>query len=332
MLCGFTITGGTGTVEPSVNMRMGGGMQIKFSGGKFLNNYIHDNIITYEGGVYGGGMQLGGPISDIPLIVLRGNRIYNNQAVSNADYATGGGFVCFYNLIMTDNKISYNKANGPQGGDGGGVAIAGAFGLIEINVSDNEMKYNEAVTVTGTNSYATLGGGMCIHHNITGTISNNVISFNSLKAPGTYWSWGPGVFIQDITSNGFVFENNRVCDNYTITTQTSRGGGVSLLRSGGKYQNNVIQNNSASHGGGFSIITSNEVGDTAILINNTITDNDATYGGGIYLMSSKSVVLNSIIWGNNATTRTLNYIRQEAPLKSVIQMFRVMSFGRAKAT
>ena len=302
VLCGFTITGGTGTVESSENMRMGGGLHIKFSGGKFLNNHIHDNTVSYNGGVYGGGMQLGGPISEIPWIVLRGNRIYNNEAKSSADYASGGGFFCFYNLIMEYNEISHNAANGYLGGDGAGVAIGGAFGLIEIDVNHNEVTHNEAVTAMGTNSYATLGGGMSFYWDITGNVSNNVISFNSLKAPGTYWSWGPGVFIQDIISNGFLFENNRINDNYTITTQTCRGGGVSLLRSGGKYQNNVIQNNSASHGGGFSIIISNEVGDTAILINNTITDNEATFGGGIYAMSSKSVIVNSIIWGNKATT------------------------------
>ncbi len=303
VLCGFTITGGTGTLESSVNMRMGGAMQIKFSGGKFLNNYIHDNIVSYNGGVYGGGMQIGGPpISEIPWIVLRGNRIYNNEAKSNAEGAGGGGFICFYNLIMENNEISHNEANGHLGGDGGGVAIGGAFGLIEIDVHNNEVTYNEAKTDIGTNSYATLGGGMSFYWDVTGNVSNNVISFNSLEAPGTYWSWGPGAFIQDITSNGFVFENNRVIDNNTLTSQTCRGGGVSLLRSGGKYLNNVIQGNSASHGGGISIITSNEVGDTAILINNTITDNEANFGGGIYLMSSKSVIVNSIIWGNDATT------------------------------
>jgi len=139
VLCGFTITGGTGTIEPSIDTRAGGGIHIKYSGGKLLNNYIHDNIVSYNEGIYGGGMQFGGPISEIPWIVLRGNRVYNNQAVSSADYASGGGFICFYNLVMENNEISNNVANGHLGGDGGGVAISASLGPITIDVNGNEI-------------------------------------------------------------------------------------------------------------------------------------------------------------------------------------------------
>ena len=302
VLYGFTITGGTGTVEASVSMRMGGGVHIKYSGGKLLNNYIHDNTVSFSGGVYGGGMQLGAPISEIPWIVLRGNRIYNNEAKSTAGRASGGGFFCAYNLIMENNEISHNQANGYLGGDGGGVAIGGEFGLTEVNVHNNEITNNEALTSLGTPAYAALGGGMGIYFNVTGSISNNAISYNSIDAPGNYWSWGPGVFLQDITSGGFVFENNLVRENSAITTKNCRGGGLSLFKMGGKYQNNVIQNNSASHGGAISITDAIQVSDTAIIINNTITENEATFGGGIYQQSSNSVVINSIIWGNAAPT------------------------------
>jgi hypothetical protein len=281
---------------------MGGGVFITVSGGKLLNNYIENNQAKYLGWAVGGGIMAAAPVGQIPWVVVRGNRINYNQAESTGDAGEGGGICCYYNLIMTDNQVCYNNAYGTLGGLGGGIALAGAFGEIEINISNNVITHNEATTDAGTSAYATLGGGLCMHHFIKGNIKNNLITFNNLDAPGTYWSWGPGAFIQDITSNSFVFENNRVNENHAITTQSCRGGGVSLLRSGGKYQNNVIQNNSASHGGGMCIVTSNEVGDTAILINNTITDNEATFGGGIYAMSSKSVIVNSIIWGNVATT------------------------------
>jgi hypothetical protein len=306
VLCGFTITGGTGTLESSVNMRMGGGMQIKFSGGKFLNNYIHDNTVSYSGGVFGGGMQLGGPISEIPWIVLRNNRIYNNLASSSSDYATGGGFICFYNLIMEYNEISNNEAKGYQGGDGGGMECMGAFGPIELHINHNVIVQNEANANVGSSNYAGLGAGICFAFNCWGTINNNVISFNSIEAPNTFISWGPGVFVQDITSNDFIFGNNILEENIT-NSDNSRGGGLSLLRAGGIYQNNVLRNNYAYRGGGVSIGYTNEVSDTAIFINNTITDNEAGYGGGVHVQSSKSVIINSIVWGNVATTEPSIY-------------------------
>jgi hypothetical protein len=299
VLFGFTIRGGTGTLRTQWNERVGGGVFIQYSGGKLLYNYIEYNIFSYEGWANGGGLYASDQITPIPWVVLRNNRIYNNQVVSSNNTAEGGGVLCNYNLIMKDNQISYNSANGHLGGDGGGVAING-YGPITIDVNRNEITHNEAVSDLGTINYAALGGGMGIYFDVTGNISNNDISNNSIDAPGNYWSYGPGVFIEYILSNGFVFENNLVKQNYAITTQNCHGGGLSLYKSGGLYQNNVIQNNSASHGGAIYIIETFEVNDTAILINNTITNNEATFGGGMYLQYSNSLVINSIIWGNTA--------------------------------
>jgi hypothetical protein len=301
VLCGFTITGGTGTfIAEADDARMGGGVFISQSGGKLLNNHIENNIVTNTGWVIGGGVNASGPDIPVEWMVLRNNRIYNNQAISQNNTASGGGVVCYYNLIMKDNQISYNSAEGHLGGDGGGVAIAGSFGPITIDISGNEITHNESVTNTGTSAYAALGGGMGIYFDVTGNISNNNISYNGVNAPSSYRCWGPGAFIQDIISNGFVFENNLIRQNYTITTQNCWGGGVSLLRSGGNYLNNVIQNNSAYYGGGICIVNSMGNNDTALMINNTITENTSTYGGGLYLTTSDAVIINSIIWGNTA--------------------------------
>lgn len=294
VLCGFSITGGTGTIEPSVNYRMGGGLHISYSGAKILNNNIHNNTITFDGQIFGGGMQFGGPISEIPWIVLRGNRIYDNQAVSTFGYASGGGFICFYNLIMENNVVSGNVANGYLGGDGGGMECMGAFGPIELQISHNSIQNNEANSSMGSSAYAGLGGGLAFVFDCWGTIKNNIISNNSLQAPDTYKSWGPGVFIQDIYTDNFVFENNVVIENLT-NSENSCGGGLSLLRAGGKYQNNVLQHNSAFNGGGISIEESKDVNATAILINNTITANGR---GGMYISLSDAVVINSILYNN----------------------------------
>ncbi len=301
VLCGFTITGGTGTfLAAAGNGRAGGGLFITGSGGKLLNNHIENNFVYNEGWVSGGGITAAGP--DVPLewLVLRNNRINNNQAISENDLADGGGFYGSYNLILKDNQISYNRADGYLGGNGGGVVVIGS-GPIEIDISENEITHNEAEATTGTMNYNALGGGISLLFDITGHVSDNVISYNRINAPGNHVSHGAGAFIEYITSNGFVFENNIVNQNFAITTQNCHGGGLSLYRSGGLYQNNVIQNNSVSHAGGINIMESKEVSDTAILINNTITGNSATFGGGIEAIVSNVVLINTIIWNNTAS-------------------------------
>ncbi|MBK6966235.1 MAG: hypothetical protein IPH20_20505 [Bacteroidales bacterium] len=74
------------------------------------------------------------------------------------------------------------------------------------------------------------------------------------------------------TKDGLVFGNNIIEGNSTISQNTS-GGGLSLCKSGGVYQNNVIRNNTANKGGGVSILDSYSASAKAIFINNTITGN-----------------------------------------------------------
>ncbi len=73
---------------------------------------------------------------------------------------------------------------GHMGGDGGGVAIVGGFGPITINISGNKITQNKSKTDQGTSTYAALGGGMGIYFDVTGSISHNDISYNSIDAPG----------------------------------------------------------------------------------------------------------------------------------------------------
>jgi hypothetical protein len=290
VVCGFTITGGTGTMEPGEEMRMGGGIHIKYAGGKLLYNYVHGNTVSHSGAVLGGGMQLGGPVSVIPWIVLRGNRIFNNQAVSTSNFVGGGGVMCYYNLIMENNNISYNEINGHQFVSGGGMACYGEFGDIELRISNNTFTHNKAVTDQGAFGAAGMGGGLGFDINCWGTINNNIISFNIIQAPESFRSYGPGVYVQD-NEDGLVFENNMIEENGS-TSQNTWGGGVSLNRSGGIYQNNVIRNNTANKGGGVCILNYSS---KATLINNTITGNNE---GGLYIGYSDAVVINSILYNN----------------------------------
>ncbi len=294
VLCGFTITGGTGTDIPGV-VRMGGGVFLTESGGKLLNNHIEYNSSKGEGWSVGGGIGAGGPTSPLPWVVLRNNRINHNEAESVAnDRGEGGGVLCFYNMIMTDNVISYNKATGGSGGLGGGVYIRGDMATSWFNFSRNILTYNEAIA-NSSNSLFSLGGGFVIYQSY-GIAAGNLFAFNVTESPSGIDAAGSGVYIQEVPDSELVFENNLILNNSFIG-DVCLGGGVCLWMTGGTYQNNVIQNNKGTKGGGIFIGSSTS--DTAILINNTITANDAGGGGtGLHISSSNAVVINSILYNN----------------------------------
>ena len=103
VLCGFTITGGTGTYAGP--FRGGGGVTIP--SGKLLNNHIEYNEIYYDYWTMGGGILAGTDmVPPVPWVVMRGNRICHNKAVSASDEGDGGGVDAWCNLIMEDNQVS----------------------------------------------------------------------------------------------------------------------------------------------------------------------------------------------------------------------------------
>jgi hypothetical protein len=300
VLCGFTITGGTGTfVAIAGNARFGGGVVILGCGGKLLNNHIEYNIVTNDEWTSGGGVCALAPVTTLPWVVLRGNRIFHNKAISINNEGDGGGVECFYNLIMTDNQISFNEANGPYRGDGGGVRIRGDIGPVELYLRNNVITYNKSISVSDITD-AVLGGGLDIYYNVSGSVSNNIISFNEMQVAPNKWAGGSGVLIEleDFPHPDFIFENNIIANN-TFTGNYCIGGGLLIFTSGGKFQNNVIRNNDATRGGGVAI-EYNSSANRAILINNNITGNNADWGGGLYMNSADAVVFNTIIWDNTS--------------------------------
>jgi hypothetical protein len=297
VLCGFTITGGTGTLlAVAGNARLGGGIMFG-SGGKLINNHIEDNNLSNEGWASGGGIFAGGPLDPMPWVVLHENRITHNTVISSNDQGTGGGIEIWFNLVMVDNQISYNEANGAFRGDGGGARLSGNFGHIDLNMRNNLITHNKAVSNSEITDLV-ISGGLDIFWDCSGTISNNVISFNEIEVANEKWGYGTGVLIEAIDDQEFIFENNLVTDN-TFTTGICMGGGLLIYDATGKYQNNVVQNNYGTYGGGVGIGSFNTE-NQPVLINNTITGNVGTNGGGLYISETNAIVFNTIIWGNTA--------------------------------
>jgi len=301
VLCGFTITGGTGTIErdttiESYNWRLGGGVRIQNSGAKLVYNYIEGNTVSNTNIVVGGGILAGGPVNKIPWVVVRNNKVRNNKSLSLENSGEAGGIFNGYNLIMVDNEIVHNEANGASQSIGGGVFIYGGFGPIHVNVRNNLITNNKSVSVSNI-STNTVGGGLCALK-CSGIVSGNTISFNKIESSPGKWGEGVGVLIQEAIANDFVFENNLIANNFYVGEQSS-GGGMELFNCGGIFRNNVIVDNQATNGGGITL--NNNFGEPTVLINNTIIGNNATAsGGGLRLADGKAVVINSIIWGNTA--------------------------------
>jgi hypothetical protein len=153
------------------------------------------------------------------------------------------------------------------------------------------------VSLSNFSEYA-IGGGLSIAWNCSGIVSNNDISYNEIESSDGTWGQAAGVLVQEVVADDFVFENNFITNN-TYTGQFCMGGGMLLYITGGKFQNNVILDNPATHGGGIALQECSN--DQPVFINNTVTANTATtQGGGLYLQNSNANVINTIIWGNTA--------------------------------
>jgi hypothetical protein len=293
VLCGFTITGGTGTYAGP--FRGGGGVNIAYSGAKLLNNHIEYNEIYYEYWTMGGGILAGGP-DVLPWVVLRGNRIQHNKAVSSTDEGDGGGVDCWYNLIMEDNEVSWNEAEGPYRGDGGGVRCRSDFGHTEVMIRNNNITHNKSTSVSDITDLA-LTGGLSIFLDCSAVISGNNISFNEIEVAEGKWGYGTGIVIDDNASSDVMLENNLVEGN-TFTGGYLAGGALAIYQSSLVVRNNILKNNTGTDGGGIYMYIPN---DTVVLINNTITENGGEQGGGIYAEDAKVFAFNNIIWDNTAS-------------------------------
>jgi len=253
VLCGFTITGGSGTGEfetlfKGVYTRNGGG--IFSAGGKIVNNIIQDNHVTNNQVAAGGGLSAGVRIlipTDTGInLVIRDNILYQNSCSTQVHYALGGGM----SLDLTN-----------------GITL----------VENNQIHHNN--TFCG-DPYKAMSGGMAAGKSTSNTgkgiIRNNLIHHNEAHSQV---SFGGGIFyilFSDYISEEFTpthFYNNIIHSNYS----ENYGGGISLwyLRYSDfpppvdpVIYNNTIVGNSSKKGTGISIIDSEVVMFNNILWNN----------------------------------------------------------------
>ena len=290
VLYGFTITGGTGTLVPSDNIRGGGGIYISNCGAKILHNYIIDNQVETNLYGIGGGISIGDATNNNNYVVIRHNRISNNT-VEGAVQAEGGGMAIYSNAIIEDNIISHNEISSEnEFSVGGGIRAVGVIDSRYIFCANNIISNN----VVNSGSMTYLGGaGAMQAYNCFGNISNNFIQFNEITGPTG--SVAGGLHF-GYCGSSMILENNLISENTSNFEDSGGiGGGVVLYSSNIQLINNVIVRNYAEIGGGIQNHF-NLDGPTQF-INNTIADNEGDGdGSAIYLEDADAIVLNSILW------------------------------------
>jgi predicted GH43/DUF377 family glycosyl hydrolase len=297
VLCGFTITGGSGTIVPVYDYRGGGGIYCFNSGCCIESNRIVNNFVTYTNEVMGGG--IGVDAMTPPYVILKDNQIINNT-INGTNAAFGGGMeiINAYAQIVANN-VSYNQviSSTNQANSGGMGFWSDSPDTPYVEIKDNVISHNSATGVdVGTNSGAGSGGlGIFV---CQGIIHNNVITHNVVN--GSVDAYGAGIGCGDISANVMI-DSNYVAYN-EVRQGNGWGGGISVFRASLTIIKNIFFNNSVTYGyggngGGIEIVKNSQ----AFILNNTISANIATNGGGIYLRDSDVTIVNTILWGDSST-------------------------------
>ena len=253
VLCGFTITGGTGTYSWEYADKAGGGIYIDSSGAKIIHNYIVNNSVEFDGNSWGGGI-LAFSVGNHNLIVEE--NIISNNSINGTNWAIGGGIVLWNdgnatasikkNTILENSVIGFSAS-------GGGIDCRGPIN--EVYIGSNLIRGNSVQTVT---SYG--GGGIdickCVPN--TPTICNNLIVANYSNRDGggilvdVYGNDSPiirrnGEVISsfyDNQENLNIFINNTIIDNEAV----GFGGGICATASLNEIINCILWGNTAQVG------------------------------------------------------------------------------------
>ena len=236
VLCGFTITGGSGTYNNSYNGIGGGGIYM-LAGGKIIHNIITNNHLENTGLTAGGGLVQIAQNNNCNIIIKDNFFNYNSFTSHSIIPSGGGGIYCLWepsiggSLQICNNNISYNSGNNT----GSYKAIAGGIGLsIYLPKAVNAVVENNLITHNELNCKASIGAGIYVVY------------------------WEPGGQITDLVP-GPVIRNNIIAHNYS----QDRGGGIGIwtvekghsslsqINPQPAIINNTIVNNKANDGCGI---------------------------------------------------------------------------------
>jgi parallel beta-helix repeat protein len=348
VLCGLTITGGTGTPyyysQDHIWLREGGGILCEAAGACLIKNYIHRNRVIASIAEGGGLTALGTPLF-MPYLILEDNRFNENyvqcDTTSLAWGVAGGANLWGVSARVVGNLFERDSVVGIVGAQGGGMAIyfyypTGQMPLAYIQGNIFRQNYLHAI------QQGAVGAGLVVGGTGEVTIQENLFEGNTAISENyTGWAQGGGLCIDDQwVTTGYgrkMVMNNRFINNYVRSYYSDGdGGGVilyitSVTFSGNEVTGNIARSNNSLGGGLYAyktdfrlennIITGNysySYGggifiegsrSEQVIVNNTIFDNEAVnYGGGLAIQLARVFVLNNILWADTAITGPEIYV------------------------
>jgi len=297
IICGFTITGGTGMLEPTYSARIGGGIVCYYASAKIIHNKIIENVINSSSDAWGGGvncfMETGNYWS-----VIKNNTITGNQCIAETGTAEGGGMGITCHARVENNVISNNQCTSSSGdASGGGIHHES----IDTPVNTLILKNNLVCNNTLSTDYLARGGGVAIFFSQCFVIQNS-INMNSIIGNVTV---GGGLII--FNSDSTTVSANVIKHNSVDPIDQFLGAGCACIFPAGPthIENNIFYSNSgpltasSSSGGGLQIWDG--FTEQATVTKNIFINNVARFGGGFYSRSCYNLsVLNNLFVGNES--------------------------------
>ena len=306
VLCGFTITGGTGTLNINPGfppIRRGGGIFFGASGGKIIHNIVVNNKVENEVWCFGGGLSSGPPF--IPTFIILEENVFRDNECNGFDMVSGGGAALGSSGRIINNVFEKNIIFSLGGSASGGGLDISSFPELpnEVFVKGNIITHNKALQQEGATYWlGGCGGGMSIILT-KGIIENNIIQHNEVSAVNSSFSSG---ILFDFPPDEVYFRNNIVSHNTFSGAGACYGGGFAIWDGNPTIENNLFEKNDATLGGGGWI---GDAFSFAKIINNTIIKNHADMkGGALYAKSAAPTVMNSILWNNHAPEGSEIYV------------------------
>ncbi len=232
VLCGFTITGGSGTkiISNNLTLKGGAGIRMLLSGGIVENNIITENTLQGAADIhFGAGMSA--ICNSGNYILVRENTFKNNSIIAEqgASWGAGIGITTEGTMIFERNTVSYNEIDASDIGIGGGIMVDGNWDRDGQNILNrNIISYNEVHCVNNLN---TRGAGIAVNY-AHATITNNIIHNNTCEG------YGGGLHLNHPDDIGRLSQMTLI-NNTVVQNESPHGGGIFVR---GNYFNPVVIN------------------------------------------------------------------------------------------
>ena len=194
-------------------------------------------------------------------------------AVHDCVIANNDAVVCGGGVFIQDGKLSHSLVENNTSADGGGVCMSGGE-IEEVEIYDNTANDD--------------GGGLYVFATSLPSIDNLDIHDN------TATDAGGGIYLKDITQSGTVIDN----DEFSVVGQNEAafGAGVAFENCELTWENTVIDQNTASSGGGAFFLDDAEI----TLANMTISQSTNSSSGTAFYAENGSVLnFSGMTFSNN---------------------------------